>query len=74
MTLEGAVTLQMEDVKGAAWAGGGVNRTVPIIEDKRSVDLVVVLESLHPIYLSKFQNALLVGAPPCRSHPTALLV
>ena len=73
MTLEGAVTLQMEDVKGAAWAGG-VNRTVPIIEDKRSADQVVVLESLHPIYLSKFQNALLLGAPPCRSHPTALLV
>ena len=36
--MEGAVTLQMEDVKGAAWAGGGVNRTVPIIGDKRSVD------------------------------------
>lgn len=33
--LEGAVTLQFEDVKGAAWAGG-VARTVPIIEDKRS--------------------------------------
>ena len=38
MTLEGAVTLQMEDVKGAAAWAGGVNRTVPIIEDKRSVD------------------------------------
>ena len=35
--LEGAVTLQFEDVKGAAWAGG-VTRTVPIIEDKRLVD------------------------------------
>ena len=34
--LEGAVTLQFEDVKGAAWAGG-VTRTVPIIEDKRWV-------------------------------------
>ena len=33
--LEGSVTLQFEDVKGAAWAGG-VTRTVPIIEEKRS--------------------------------------
>ena len=33
--LEGSVTLQFEDVKGATWAGG-VTRTVPIIEEKRS--------------------------------------
>jgi len=34
--LEGLVTLQFEDVKGATWAGG-VTRTVPIIEEKRTL-------------------------------------
>ena len=50
MALEGAVTLHMEGVKGAAWAGG-VTRTIPIIEDKRSVYLSCT-EYLHPIWLN----------------------
>ena len=74
--LEGAVTLQFEDVKGAAWAGG-VTRTVPIIEDKRLVDQGYLLNffidfNLMVTYIVS-QDAVRIGAPPCWTHSAALL-